>query len=226
MDAHLEMPPDPFLASALASARYLPDEVARFGGTPGGSTLAALEANSPRVGGRRTAEQRVLRGQARAERRTAAVLDRLRAIGAQVLHDRRQPHLAAHVDHLVVMGSGIYVVETIATSRRERLEWTSAGTLQLAGVPLGPRFADTGMAARSIADTVATLLPGGWGVTVFPTVTMEDPQLARPFTVDGVDVVPLAVLSAWLRSRQAVLDRQDVAVLADAACRACPPMMV
>lgn len=85
--------------------------------TAGQSTAEALQRSQQLYPGRLSPEQRELRDQVRAEQRVAKLLQRLARVGARVLHDRRLPHSAARLDHLVISASGVYLL----------LRWPPAG---------------------------------------------------------------------------------------------------
>jgi hypothetical protein len=169
----------------------------------------------------RFARSRDLRDQFRAERRSGKTLDRLARVGVRTLHDRRLPHSAGQLDHLVIAGSGIYLVNTVAVSSRRPLQW-------IGGKPCVNGQTLTGLADFSLAaaDEVATTVAGelrpGWTVAVFPIITVVGDKFGLHVD-DGVEIVGVARLAERIMYRQPLLDPLEVALLADASARACPP---
>jgi hypothetical protein len=168
-----------------------------------------------------TPEQRDLRDQARAERRSGQALDRLVRVGVRTLHDRRLPHSAGQLDHVVVAGSGIYLVNTVAITKRKPLQWLG-GKPCVAGQTLTGLADFTIAAADEVATTVARDFDPGWTIAVFPVLTIVGERFAL-HQDDGVELVGVERLAERIMYRQSLLDPVEIALLGDAAARACPP---
>ncbi len=205
----------------MATPRHQPDVVPGNENTAGQSTLAAFHRSRTLYPGRTSPEQRDLRDQARAERRSGKVLDRLVRVGVRTLHDRRLPHSAGQLDHLVVAGSGLYLVNTVAVTSRKPLQWLG-GKPCVAGQTLTGLADFTVAAADEIATTVARDFDPGWTIAVFPVITIVGEKFGLHVD-DGVEQVGVGRLAERIMYRQWLLDPVEMALLADAAARACPP---
>ncbi len=208
-------------ARRMATPRHGPDVVPGEENRAGQSTLARLARSRALYPGRMTPEQRDLRDQARAERRSGKVLDRLVRVGVRTLHDRRLPHSAGQLDHLVVAGSGIYIVNAVAVGSRRPLQWIG-GTLCVAGQTLAGLADFSIAAAGEVATTVAGDLDPGWTIAAFPVVTIVGEKFGL-FVDDGVEIVGVHRLADRIMYRQSLLDPLELALLGDALARACPP---
>ncbi len=201
--------------------RHGPDVIPGEENTPGQSTAARLARSRKLYPGRMSPEQRDLRDQYRAERRSGKTLDRLARVGTRTLHDRRLPHSAGQLDHLVIAGSGIYLVNTVAVGSRRPLQW-------IGGKPCVDGQTLTGLADFSLAaaDEVATTVAGdldpGWTVAVFPIITIVGDRFGLHVD-DGVELVGVGRLAERIMYRQPLLDPVELALLGDATARACPP---
>jgi hypothetical protein len=201
--------------------RHVPDVVPGEENAPGQSTAARFARSRSLYPGRMSPEQRDLRDQYRAERRSGKTLDRLARVGIRTLHDRRLPHSAGQLDHLVIAGSGIYLVNTVAVGSRRPLQW-------IGGKPCVDGQTLTGLADFSLAaaDEVATTVAGdlhpGWTVAVFPLITIVGDRFGLHVD-DGVEMVGVARLAERIMYRQPLLDPVELALLGDATARACPP---
>ena len=205
----------------MATPRHEPDVVPGEENTAGQSTLARLERSRSLYPGRMSPEQRDLRDQGRAEIGSGKALDRLARVGIRTLHDRRLPRSAGQLDHVVIAGSGIYLVNAVAVSSRRPLQWIG-GKPCVAGQTL-TALADFGLAAADeVATTVAAELVPGWTIAVFPIITIVGERFGL-LVEDGVEVVGLARLADRITYRQPLLDPVEIALLGDAAARACPP---
>jgi hypothetical protein len=130
--------------------------------------------------------ERWLRG-AEGERRSAVLLQRLRAPRWHVLHDRMVPGRSINLDHLVIGPSGVWVVDTKVYRARLRRRWRR--------VEVGGRLIDTGPATWE-AELVSERL----GVAVTPVVAVHGMGLGpRGGCCDGVRVIPATALVRWLR---------------------------
>lgn len=205
----------------MRSPTFHPDAFPGEEHVPGQSTAAALARSRQLYPGRLSPEQRELREQVRAERRVAKVLERLTRVGVRVLHDRRLPHSAAQLDHLVVSGSGVYLVSTIPARRCRPVRWVN-GELAVGDRPLFLTAEFTYRAAWQAAQVIAGELGTGWHVVVYPLVVVVGAEVA-PCVIDQAEVGDLAQLPSRINYRPAVLDPVEVALLTDAAARACPP---
>lgn len=141
-----------------------------------------------------------------------------------VLHDRALPRRRANLDHLVVVASGIWVVDT--KQYRGRLERRdSPGWF----VPR-PRLFVAGRdqsalvnAARRQQALVAEAIGAGAPVRAALCFTGVDrPPFARPFTLEGVLVTWPRALTKALRASGPLGPGERVA-LADRLARAFPP---
>lgn len=205
----------------MRSPTHRPDTFPAEEHTPGQSTAATLHRSRQLYPGRLSPEQRELRDQVRAERRVAKVLERLTRVGARLLHDRRLPHSAAQLDHLVVSGSGVYLVSTVPAGRRRPLRWVNGGPA-VGDRPLFLTAEFTYRAAAQAAQVIAAELGQGWQVVVYPLVVVVDAELA-PCVIGETEAGDLAQLPSRISYRPSVLDPAEVALLADATARACPP---
>ena len=205
----------------IATPLHQPDVIPGDEHVAGQSTRARLDRSRIQYPGRLTPEQRDLRVQARAEQRVGKVLDRLARVGIGTLHDRRLPHSAGQVDHVVIAGSGIYLVNTVAISRRHPMQWIG-GRLCVGGQTL-TGLAHFGVAAADeIARTVARDFDAGWTILVFPIIAIVGAPVELHVD-EGVEVVGVDQLASRILYRQPVLDQVEIALLTDAAARACPP---
>ena len=201
--------------------RHQPDVIPGAENSAGQSTSARFARSRSLYPGRMSPEQRDLRDQYRAERRSGKVLDRLARVGVRTLHDRRLPHSAGQLDHLVIAGSGIYLVNTVAVGSRRPLQW-------IGGKPCVDGQTLTGLAdfslaaADEVASTVAGDLHPGWTVAVFPLITIVGDRFGLHVD-DGVEIVGIARLAERIMYRQSLLDPVELALLGDATARACPP---
>ena len=77
-------------------------------------------------------------------------------------------------------------------------------------------------AADEIATTIARDFDPGWTIAVFPIITIVGEDFGLHVD-DGVEVVGVARLADRIMYRQPLLDPLEIALLGDAAARACPP---
>lgn len=208
-------------AYSLAMPQSHGDLVGAEGNAPGSSTLAAFTRSRKLYPGPMNVEQRDLRDQARAERRSGKMLERLVRVGVRTLHDRRLPHSLGQLDHVVVAGSGVYVVNAVAVTTRKPLEWLG-GRLCIAGQTLTELADFTIAAAEEIAIAVARAFNPGWAIAVFPIITIVGERFGS-HSDDGVELVGVERLPERIMNRESLLDPAEVAVLGDAAAVACPP---
>jgi nuclease-like protein len=206
----------------MSTPRHRPDLVPGDENAAGQSALAAFKRSRTLYPGRMSPEQRALRDQARAEQRSGKVLDRLARVGVRTLHDRRLPHSAGQLDHLVVAGSGIYLVSTVAVTSRRPFQWLG-GKPCVGGQTLTGLADYTVAAADEIATTVARDFDPGWTIAVFPMLTVVGEKGFGLHVDDGVELVGLARLAERIMYRHSLLDPVEIALLGDATARACPP---
>lgn len=214
-------PPPETPPHGMATPRHQPDLVPANENAAAHSTLAALRRSRALYPGRMSPEQRDLRDQARAERRSGKVLERLVRVGVRTLHDRRLPHSAGQLDHVVVAGSGIYLVNAVAVTSRKPLQWLG-GKPCVAGQTLTGIADFTIAAADEVATTIAADFDPGWTIAVFPMLTIVGEKFGLHVD-DGVELVGVERLPERIMYRQALLDPVEIALLGDAAARACPP---
>jgi hypothetical protein len=212
-------PPAP--QHGMATPRHQPDLFPGEENTAGQSTMAALKRSRALYPGRLSPEQRDLRDQARAEQRSGQALARLVRVGVRILHDRRLPRSAGQIDHLVVAGSGIYLVNSVAVTKRKPFQWLG-GKPCVAGQTLTGLADYTIAAADEVATTVAADFDPGWRIAVFPMLTIVGEKFELHVD-DGVEMVGVERLPDRIMYRQWLLDPVDLALLGDAAARACPP---
>ena len=218
-EAGATRPDEPRLG--MTTPRHRPDVIPADENAAGQSTAARLARSRELYPGRMSPEQRDLRDQARAERASGKILDRLTRVGIRTLHDRRLPRSAGQLDHVVIAGSGIYLVNAVAVGSRRPLQWIG-GKPCVAGQTL-TGVADFSLAAADeVAATVASELDSGWTIAVFPIITVVGEDFGLHVD-DGVEVVGVARLADRIMYRQPLLDPLEIALLGDAAARACPP---
>jgi len=205
----------------MATPRHRPDIVPGNENTAGQSTLAAFQRSRTLYPGRMSPEQRDLREQSRAEQRSGKVLDRLVRVGVRTLHDRRLPHSAGQLDHVVIAGSGLYLVNVVAITSRRPFQWLG-GKPCVAGQTLTGLADFTVAAADEIATTVARDFDPGWTIAVFPMLTVVGEKFGLHVD-DGVELVGVDRLAERVMYRQSLLDPVEIALVGDAAARACPP---
>ncbi|HET7486662.1 MAG TPA: nuclease-related domain-containing protein [Acidimicrobiales bacterium] len=155
-------------------------------------TVAGAEAPLGRllgpVGTKPSPDARAWSRGAAGERATAQVLDPLRYIGWEVLHDRRLPG-AANLDHLLIGPGGVWVVDS--KSYRGRIVVLRDGRLWYAGRRLGPVLDVVQWAAGVVSDTL--------GVPVSPALCVHGAGLpVDPLRWDSVVLASAAVLRRLL----------------------------
>lgn len=131
-----------------------------------GAMIAAVVAMRQFAPSQRTEAWRTGAG---GERRVGAMLDALDVSGA-VLHDRRIPRSSANIDHIVVLGSGVTVID----AKRYR------GRLEIRGRDLwiaGRRRSDLLDGLARQVDLVQGVV--GPGVPVTGVLAFVDTQLSR-----------------------------------------------
>jgi Nuclease-related domain len=130
------------------------------------------------------------------------MLDQTVAASGYVLHDRSVPGTRANLDHLVVVASGVWVVDT--KHYRGRIERRRTGLLGIrtglfvAGRDVAP-LADAVKRQRDRVERV--LVHTGapvWGSLCFTGARWA--VLAQPFSLDGVLVAWPAALGRRLRA--------------------------
>jgi hypothetical protein len=122
----------------------------------------------------------------------------------------------------VIAGSGIYlVVNTVAVTSRRPLKWIG-GKVCIDGQTLTGLADFTVAAADDIAQTVSQDFDPGWTIAVFSLVAIVGERFGM-HADDGVEIVGVQHLPARITYRPSTLDPTEMALLADAAARACPP---
>jgi Nuclease-related domain len=135
------------------------------------------------------------------EERVGNIVDRAVAASGIVLHDRSLPGTHANIDHLVVVPSGVWVVDT--KHYRGRLERRRIGVfgvrsgLFVAGRDVAPLV---GAAKRQRARVERALARGVPVRVALCFMGARWTALARPFPVDGVLVTWPAALGRRLRA--------------------------
>ena len=141
-----------------------------------------------------------------------------------VLHDRAVPRRRANLDHLAVVPSGIWVVDT--KHYRGRLERRDAGGWFVSCPRLYVAGRDKGALVRSALRQqalVAEAMGAGVPVSVALCFTgVEVALLTRPFTLEGVLVTWPKALAKTLTS-PGPLGPAERRALADRLARAFPP---
>jgi len=214
--------PQPASRHGMATPRHQPDVIPGEENTAGQSALAAFRRSRTLYPGRISPEQRALRDQARAEQSSGKVLDRLARVGVRTLHDRRLPHSAGQLDHLVITGSGIYLVSAVAVTSKKPFQWLG-GKPCVGGQTLTGLADYTIAAADEIATTVAGDLDPGWTIAVFPMITIVGEKGFGLHVDDGVELAGVRRLAERIMYRHWLLDPVEIALLGDAVARACPP---
>jgi hypothetical protein len=208
-----------------ASPRHHPDEVAGES-APAGAAVADQLARSRQLypGRRWSPEQKRLRTQLRAQQRAGRSFDQLRHVGAVVLHARRLPRSAQPVDHLIVTAGATFAVLDLAGTGREPITWTCDGHLAQVGMDTDTLEASVLAGVAVIASVTAEILGAGWRTWVVPVISVGGPWPHRPVcTSSGVAVGAPDGLRRWMvEGFTPALDALDVAMMANAASRACP----
>jgi hypothetical protein len=167
---------------------------------------------------RAPAEVRAWRIQARAERNTAAVLDRLLAAGYHTLHDRRLPS-GGQIDHVVVGPTGLFIIETRIFTGGIRLH---DGVLSHHGVTLHELARGLWAQTMRILPTVGAEV-GRDDLTAWTVLAIHGGRLpAGVHAADNVALVEHTTLVDYITRRPYVLDPLAVAALAGAAEAALP----
>ncbi len=148
------------------------------------------------------------------ERRTAEILEPLRAEGFVLFHDRAIPRSRANIDHIVVGPTGVWVVESKSYGGRLRVE---GGELRVNG---RRRAGVRGEVEREMA-AVARVVDPTPVAAVIVVHRAEFPFFAR-LTLDGVPVVPGGALVDRIRSGVPALTGSVITDLATRIDRALP----
>jgi hypothetical protein len=165
------------------------------------------------------AEVRAWRAQGRAERNTAAVLDRLRAAGYHTLHDRELPG-AGQLDHVVVGPTGLFIIETRVLPAGIRVH---NGVLSHRGVTLHELARELWAQTLQILDTIGAEL-GRSDLRAWTVLAIHGSRLpAGVHAADNVALVEHATLVDYITSRPYVLAPLAVAAIAGATDAALPP---
>lgn len=126
------------------------------------------------------------------EERLGQRLDRLRAAGLAVLHDRRIPGHATNIDHMVVTRSGVWVIDAKRYKGRPERRVTG-GVLRPRQEHLVVAGRDCDRLVAGVGKQVARVraaIPGVPMVAVLCFIEAEWPLLSSGFSVDGVLVLP------------------------------------
>lgn len=217
---------DDAILAAMASppVRHRPDEFGTPDSWPGYSTLCDLHRLKQLHPGRDTPEHKRMRRQAELEQTGAAVLQRLAAAGAVILHDRRMPTRAERIEHIVITPSGVHLVHDLAVARKEAIIATPYGVLAGAR-PISPQLVKWRTSTDDVVAEIGAALPD-WRITVYTAVVVHGrrPRSApRRWVMHDIDAVVAADAAAWIDHRMPVLDPVDLAIVADTVMRLCPP---
>ncbi|WP_433418814.1 nuclease-related domain-containing protein [Microtetraspora malaysiensis] len=160
------------------------------------------------------------------ERRTARRLRLLASLGYTVLHDRRLPHGRANVDHLVIGGTGVFVIDS-KQWQGDRPARTGQGRRVQRGRVFTP---DDAKAVQYEAEVVSRALSAVCGsrVEAVPVLAIHGPYVPRRgISVAGAHILRPSLLVTWvLRYRRVGADGLDPATvsrLQAAAAAAFPP---
>ena len=174
------------------------------------------------LAGPRAATEAWERG-AEGEERVGRVLERAVGASGWVLHDRSVPGTRANIDHLVVVRSGVWVID--AKHYRGRIERRRAGVLALrsglfvAGRDAG-RLVDAAERQRARVERALARDVPVRAALCFTGARW--PPLARPFSLTGILVTWPEALSRTLRA-PGPLGAAERARLADQLSRSFPP---
>lgn len=162
-----------------------------------------------------------LRSQARAERVTAARLDRLSDVGYRVLHDRTLPSApGVRLNHLVVGPTGIFLVETRRVSGPVRV---SNDVLWDGALPLQGAMQRVWWIAEQVVSTLQGEAPQ-WNVLVIPRSALQGAEVPADVQgCEGVGVVAVENLVRNICAMAPTIGPMDVAYLGECAERAFPP---
>lgn len=163
------------------------------------------------------------------EERVGHWLDEAVAGCGVVLHDRALPHGRANIDHIAVVASGIWVVDTKhfrgRLERRDGAGWfVPRPRLFVAGRDQGRLVTSARRQQALVAEALVTEGPGG-GPLVRVALCFTGAKVGlvtRPFTVDGVLVTWPRAFAKVLRTSGRVGPAQRRVVAAQLA-RAFPP---
>jgi len=210
-------------AAAAANACLVLFVLAGWTGSP--AILATILAAIGAAGGVRAqrarppAEVRAWRAQGRAERDSAAVLDRLRVAGYHTLHDRELPGAGQH-DHGVVGPTGLFIIETRVLPAGIRVH---NGVLSHRGVTLHELARELWAQTLQILDTIGAEL-GRSDLRAWTVLAIHGSRLpAGVHAADNVALVEHATLVDYITNRPYVLAPLAVAALAGATDAALPP---
>jgi hypothetical protein len=152
------------------------------------------------------------------ERWLGSRLDRLRAEGFGVLHDRRIPTTKANIDHLVVGPSGVFVVDAKhykgSVERRDR-GWIFQRDWRLYVNGRDKTKLVEAMATQVAAVRAALSATTFADVSVIPVLCFTDSDwglLASPFSIGDVHVTWPRALRKQLRSA-GTLEPEEIAAL-------------
>jgi len=162
-----------------------------------------------------------LRSQARAERVTAARLDRLCDVGYRVLHDRTLASApGVRLNHLVVGPTGIFLVETRRVTGPIRV---SNGVLWDGALPLQGAMQRVWWIAEQVVSTLQGEAPQ-WNVLVIPRSALQGAEVPEDVQAcEGVGVVAVENLVRNVCTMAPTIGPMDVAYLGECAERAFPP---
>ncbi len=163
----------------------------------------------------RTAESMWRRGQ-RGERRTARYLRLFLGRGFHVLHGRNAPG-RGQLDHLVVGGPGVLLVENMAIPPETEIA-EYRGTLYVDERPGAKMAAEFQETARQTAELLRQRL--GREVPVESVVVVYGGGLRRGLvTAEGITMLRAHRLPGWIRRHRVRYDAEQVAAIYDAAGR-------
>jgi len=209
--------------AAAANACLVLFVLAGWTGPP--AILATILAAIGAAGGVRAqrarppAEVGAWRAQGRAERDSAAVVDRLRVAGYHTLHDRELPG-AGQLDHVVVGPTGLFIIETRVFPGGIRQH---DGVLSHRGVTLHELARGLRTQTLQILDAIGAER-GRSDLRAWTVLAIHGSRLpAGVHAADNVALVEHTTLVEYITRRPYVLDPLTVAALAGATEAALPP---
>jgi Nuclease-related domain len=147
------------------------------------------------------------------EREVAEILDELKSLGCQVLHDI--PGQDCNVDHVVICSRGIFVIETKAWSKPENVwemdfdgERIHIATRAPEAAPIIQCKAEVGDIKALLRDSTSKIFPVR-GVVVFLDWFVNRKTSARG---SEIWVLNPKELAGWVRREPEILSEADVAM--------------
>jgi hypothetical protein len=168
-------------------------------------------------------EQKRLRSQVRAQQRAGRSAQPCRRRGAARAPVAAQ-RSAQPVDHLIVTAGATFAILDLPETRHEPVTWASDGHLTQAGVDFEAHEAALVVGVAVIAAETAEILGPGWRTWVVPVMAVTG-QWPHPPTLTSTGIIigsPDALRRWMIHAFIPTLDALDIAMMANAAGRACP----